>query len=101
MTSLLPPTLHNLPISLPIEGAVRLELEEGIPIFRASSVVQSRIEALLDKQQTIKLSADQEQELDFYEEVNASYSHCSKAKSRAHSQNPHSRFAYRTASASR
>lgn len=69
MTSLLPPTLHDLPVSLPIEGAVRLELEEGIPIFRASSVVQSRIEALLLKQQTIALSPDEERELDLYEEI--------------------------------
>ncbi len=69
MTSLLPPTLHDLPISLPIEGAVRLELEEGIPIFRASSAVRTRIEMLLQKQQTIELSADEERELDLYEEI--------------------------------
>lgn len=36
------PKLNNLPASLPIEGAVRIELAEGIPIFRASGVVQGR-----------------------------------------------------------
>ncbi|KAM3097558.1 hypothetical protein ACKFKF_19895 [Phormidesmis sp. 146-12] len=77
MTLHLPPTLRNLPASLPIEGAVRLELEEGIPIFRASSLVQTRIEALLSKQQAISssypqgvaLSLEEEIELDAYEEM--------------------------------
>jgi hypothetical protein len=32
MTILSLPKLHSLPNSLPIEGAVRIELEEGIPI---------------------------------------------------------------------
>ncbi|MFM7449900.1 MAG: hypothetical protein ACKO24_15055 [Leptolyngbyaceae cyanobacterium] len=68
MTSLLP-KLHSLPASLPIEGAVRIELEEGIPIFRASGAVQSRIEALLIKQQELPLSQEEEQELDRYEEM--------------------------------
>lgn len=35
MTIPLPPKLKNLPSSLPKEGAVRIELSEGIPIFRA------------------------------------------------------------------
>ncbi|WP_339381087.1 hypothetical protein [Brasilonema sp. UFV-L1] len=41
---LLPPKLQNLPDSFPIEGAVRIELVEGIPIFRVSRTVQNRIE---------------------------------------------------------
>lgn len=49
---LLLPKLQNLPKSFPIEGAVRIELIEGIPIFRASSTVQERIDTLLEKQQT-------------------------------------------------
>jgi hypothetical protein len=61
--------LHSLPSNLPIEGAVRIELEEGIPILRASDFVLNRIEQLLAKQQDIALSAEEEQELDSYEEI--------------------------------
>jgi hypothetical protein len=66
---LLLPKLHNLPKSLPIEGAVRIELIEGIPIFRASSTVQERMDTLLEKQQTSLLNSQEEQELDLYEEI--------------------------------
>ncbi|MEH2421544.1 MAG: hypothetical protein V7K48_11660 [Nostoc sp.] len=69
MTISLPPKLNSLPTTLPIEGAVRIDLEEGIPVFRASSTVQSRIEELLAKQQNIPLSAEEEKELDCYEEI--------------------------------
>jgi hypothetical protein len=61
--------LRSLPNNLPIEGAVRIELEEGIPIFTASSFVLNRIEQLLAKQQDFALSAEEEQELDSYEEI--------------------------------
>jgi hypothetical protein len=54
---------------LPLEGAVRVELEEGIPIFRASKAVQAQIEALLRKQRVSRLSAEDEEELDLYEEI--------------------------------
>jgi uncharacterized protein YnzC (UPF0291/DUF896 family) len=66
---LLPPKLQNLPNSLPIEGAVRIELVEGIPIFRSSSAVQNRIEELLTKQQDSPLTSQEEHELDLYEEI--------------------------------
>lgn len=69
MNSPLPTKLKYLPTSLPIEGAVRIELEEGIPIFRVSSAVQAHIEALLAKQQTSSLNLEEEQELDCYEEM--------------------------------
>ncbi len=69
MTNPLPPKLKSLPASLPTEGAVRIELSEGIPIFRASSAVQNRIEELLEKQQDVSLSAEEEQELNCYEEI--------------------------------
>ena len=49
MTIPLPPKLENLPSNLPLDGAVRLELEQGIAIFRVSSTVQSRIETLIYK----------------------------------------------------
>ncbi|MBD2530591.1 hypothetical protein H6G97_13820 [Nostoc flagelliforme FACHB-838] len=64
-----PPKLYCLPTNLPIDGAVRIDLEEGIPVFRASSSVQSRVEELLAKQQETSLSAEEEQELDCYEEI--------------------------------
>jgi len=69
MTTLLPPKLNNLPASLPIEGAVRIELEEGVPVFRASQAVQTRVESLLSKQQSSQLTPEEEQELDRYEEI--------------------------------
>ncbi|NET89561.1 MAG: hypothetical protein F6K45_15970 [Kamptonema sp. SIO1D9] len=65
----IPPKLQTLPGSLPIEGAIRIELREGIPIFRASSVVQNRIEQLLDKHQDTSLTSEEEKELDAYEEI--------------------------------
>jgi hypothetical protein len=63
------PKLDRLPASIPIEGAVRIELEEGIPMFRATAIVQTRVEELLNKQQESPLSEEEEQELDRYEEV--------------------------------
>lgn len=63
------PKLASLPGSMPPEGAVRIELVEGVPLFRASKVVQDRVERLLSKQQKAKLSAEEARELDLYEEV--------------------------------
>jgi hypothetical protein len=63
------PKLKNLPEGFSTEGALRIELEEGVPIFRASAVVQSRIQDLLSKQQDTALSSDEEKELDCYEEI--------------------------------
>lgn len=63
------PTLENLPANLPLEGAIRIELQEGIPIFRASLSVQKRIEILLEKQQNTQLTNEEEKELDIYEEI--------------------------------
>ena len=63
------PKLENLRDILPIEGAVRIELVEGIPIFKASTAVKNRIQELLDKQQTLPLNPDEEQELNLYEEI--------------------------------
>ena len=61
--------LEHLPNSLPIEGAVRIELVEGVPIFRASSSVQERIETLIARQKELALNFEEEQELDEYEEL--------------------------------
>jgi hypothetical protein len=69
MSVLLPPQLQSLPASLPVEGAVNIVMEDGIPIFRASQLVQQRIEALLDKQADNHLSPEEISELDLYEEI--------------------------------
>jgi hypothetical protein len=69
MTINLPLKLSHLPNSLPLDGAVRIELVEGVPIFRASSLVQGRIEALLIKQKESVLTSEEETELDGYEEL--------------------------------
>ncbi|QLE57845.1 hypothetical protein [Nostoc sp. TCL26-01] len=69
MTINLPLKLSHLPNSLPLDGAVRIELVEGVPIFRASSLVQGRIEALLIKQKESSLTFAEETELDGYEEL--------------------------------
>lgn len=63
------PRLHALPATLPLEGAVRIELEEGIPVFRASGSVQTRIEGLLLKEREVGLTIEEEEELDRYEEI--------------------------------
>ena len=74
MTTNLPLKLHSLPNSLPIEGAVRIELVEGVPILRASSIVQNRIETLLAKQKDSPLTSEEENELDNYEELDDYFS---------------------------
>ncbi|MFB2839083.1 hypothetical protein [Floridanema evergladense] len=74
MTTNLPLKLHSLPNSLPIEGAVRIELVEGVPILRASSIVQNRIETLLAKQKDSSLTSEEEKELDNYEELDDYFS---------------------------
>ncbi|MCB0120614.1 MAG: hypothetical protein KDE58_00145 [Caldilineaceae bacterium] len=63
------PQLEQLSKTLPLDNAIRLELVEGVPIFRASHRVQARIQALLDKQSETKLTESESQELDLYEEV--------------------------------
>ena len=69
MTTNLPIKLSHLPNSLPLDGAVRIELMEGVPIFRASSLVQGRIEALSTKQKESALTLEENKELDEYEEL--------------------------------
>jgi hypothetical protein len=69
MNSLIIPKLNSLPVNVPLDGAVRIEVEEGILIFRASSWLQTRIEELLIKQQEATLTPEEVKELDCYEEV--------------------------------
>jgi hypothetical protein len=63
------PRLQQLPNTFPLEGAVRIEIEEGVPLFRASRAVQERIGALVIKQRASTLTAEEEKELDRYEEI--------------------------------
>ena len=69
MTTNLPLKLDSLPETLQAEGTIRLELVEGIPIFRASDRIQNRIENLLIKQKESTLNSEEEKELDNYEEL--------------------------------
>lgn len=85
------PNLQVLPGLLPMDNAVCIGIEEGVPILRASQTVQDRIEVLLVKQRESGLSEDDETELDGYEEIddylsfvnrtirNLSVSHAQKA----------------------
>ncbi len=63
------PRLRSLPGSLPVEGAIRIELEEGVPILRASFSVQERVDKLLNKERESGLSAQEAEEFDRYEEI--------------------------------
>lgn len=63
------PRLSVLPATMPVEGSVRIEMEEGIPVFRAALSVQGRIEGLLAKQQESGLSNAENEELDRYEDI--------------------------------
>lgn len=63
------PRLRSLPVSLPLEGAIRIELEEGVPILRASSSVQERVNKLLLKERESGLLAQETEEFDRYEEI--------------------------------
>ncbi|HSH05560.1 MAG TPA: hypothetical protein VLL52_23795 [Anaerolineae bacterium] len=63
------PQLDILPLSLPVDGAINMSLEDGIPVFRASLFVQQRIELLLHKQKSMGLTKEEVEELDLYEQV--------------------------------
>lgn len=61
------PRLARLPSSFPAENAVRVDLEEGVPVFRATASVQARIEELVDRQRDGTLTTNEAEELDSYE----------------------------------
>lgn len=54
---------------LPLEHGARIDLSEGIPVFRAPHEMQARIEDLLAAQQEGPLSEDERRELDRYESL--------------------------------
>jgi hypothetical protein len=63
------PHLPTLVKALPMDDAVRIEPCEGVPIFRATSRAQERIEDLLEKQTEGLLDAGEERELAAFEEL--------------------------------
>jgi len=63
------PPITALPQNLPLDGAISIDLQDNVMIFRASSNIQQRIENLLDKRQETPLTATEEQELDDYESI--------------------------------
>lgn len=63
------PALCGLAGTLPREGAIEIELEQGVLTFRVSASVQRRIEELLENQRDLNLTAVSELELDQCEEV--------------------------------
>lgn len=60
------------------ENSVRLEVEQGVVIFRASKEMQSRIEDLLEKNKSSILTKDEETELSAYEEIDDYLSHVNR-----------------------
>lgn len=72
------PRIQQLPASLPRDGAISMALDQGIPIFRASTAVRERIQYLLEKQQAGKLESAEIEELDHYEEVDDYLSHLNR-----------------------
>jgi uncharacterized protein YnzC (UPF0291/DUF896 family) len=60
------------------ENSVRLEVEQGVVIFRASKEMQTRIETLLKKNKSQSLTNDEEIELSAYEEIDDYLSHVNR-----------------------
>jgi hypothetical protein len=57
------PTLSGLRRGMQHDGAITIELDDGVPVFRASRAAQGHVEALPEKQKSSGLSPDEEQEL--------------------------------------
>jgi hypothetical protein len=62
-------TPSDMPAVLRRDGAINLEVEQGVIILRASKAVQDRIESLLNKEQTAKLTRTEKKELQQYEQI--------------------------------
>ena len=58
-----------LPITLPQNVTLQMRLVDGIPVMKATAVVQARIHQLLDKERQSILSASEQHELDSYEQL--------------------------------
>ncbi len=71
-------TLNSLPQTLLQENAVKLELEQGVIIFRAATDLQKRIDELMEKEKTASLTSEEVKELDAYEEIDDYLSHVNR-----------------------
>ncbi|MCE7981416.1 MAG: hypothetical protein DYG89_09510 [Caldilinea sp. CFX5] len=58
-----------MPMTLPLETKIRIELEEGVPVMRAPTTVQKRIQLLIQKERESTLTTREEKELTRYEEL--------------------------------
>jgi hypothetical protein len=72
------PKLDKLPDTMAGDGAISLSLQEGAPVFRASSRTLRRIRELLDKEKSRELTAVEKEELDRYEAVDDYLSHLNR-----------------------
>jgi len=61
------PKLAKLPSSPGRDIPARIEIVDGVPVFRADESVSQRIRHLLEKERTRGLTAEEREELDFYE----------------------------------
>ena len=64
-----PPKLELLLQAVPLDNVVRIEMSEGVPIFRALPSIHERVEELLEKLQTSTLTTVEKRELLQYEEL--------------------------------
>ena len=62
-------SLKGLPAAFRREGAIDLTVEQGVIILRASKAVQTRIESLVRKNRTTKLTQAEKRELQQYEQI--------------------------------
>lgn len=56
-------------MTLPRETKIRIELEEGVPVMRAATTGQKRIQFLLQKERESALTEREQKELARYEEL--------------------------------
>lgn len=63
------PNIQRFSQALPLDNIVRVDLQEGIPVLRASARMQKRIQHLLDRAQDGLITPDENNELDRYQEM--------------------------------
>lgn len=71
------PKLEALPKNLQ-DGSITMRLEEGVPTFSASQVVQEHIQELLEKAKSNLLSKQEREELGRYEDIDDYLSHLNR-----------------------
>ena len=69
MTTNLLLNLHRLPNSLRSEGSIGIELVKKLLVFRISTQIQDRIETLIAQKTASALTAEEETELDQYQQL--------------------------------